>query len=475
MCSKGDPFPCVVLEAMHAQLPIICFEGTGGYCEIVKNDFNGQILPFGNITECSKTILNYSKNTKLRETLGENGKRLIEDQYTYSSYVNDLSKFALSLPIPKNLSNVLTNKKETNTPYVIFAIEDYWISGVNTVIINTIRGLIQLGYDTHVVVTQKIPKEHVNDIPFDIPYKLLPLENNEEVHRKYVLKEHLKNYSPCVFLPHTDYLASSLSKDIFEDPKIKTIGVLHADDEEHYDHGYLEGRYWDHIVCVSNLIRQNIIKINPVFKNKTTTILNGIEIPEYCSDDLLRKFEIIDPIKIIYTGRIIQFQKRILDFIQIVKLLKQENISFHLTIVGDGPEFNELKQLLRSDIDSGLVTLTGKISRKEIFKLLKEQHIFALISDFEGLPMSLLEAMSHYCIPIVSNIQSGIQDILTDKMNSLIFPIGNYIEFVNMVKIILNDQKNNKKLAKLAFKTLKEKKLTLNKMSSEYSKIIKSL
>jgi len=473
MCSKGDPFPCVVLEAMNAALPVICFDGTGGYCEIIDHEKNGRIFPFGDITSCSNSILDYIQNPKIKHEEGLNAKSFIDTNYTYDSYINDLTKAVLTRPI-LNLDVQTTLKKKINNkyPYVIFAIEDYWISGVNTVIINTVRGLLAMGFETHVVITQIISKTHINDIPADIPYKELPLYDNDEQHRKEKLLEHIKIYSPCFFLPHTDYLASSLSKELSEIEDIKVIGVLHADDEEHYEHGYQLGRYWDNIVCVSPLIAEKMLKLNPSFSEKTSYILNGIEIPNYCNSSLLGKFDNMDPIKIIYTGRVIQYQKRVLDFVEIADLLEKEAIPFQLTIVGDGPEYNELKDKMSDHVLKKQVILTGKQTREELFQLLKENHVFTLISDFEGLPMSLLEGMAHYCIPLVSHIQSGITDILTDKYNSLIFPIGDYSTFVKLIKAVIINKSNNKTLALNTFNTLKSKKLTVHDMAFEYSKLI---
>jgi len=48
MSSRGDPFPCVVHEAMAAKLPVIAFEGATGFAELISDDL-GITVPYGDI------------------------------------------------------------------------------------------------------------------------------------------------------------------------------------------------------------------------------------------------------------------------------------------------------------------------------------------------------------------------------------------------------------------------------------------
>jgi glycosyltransferase involved in cell wall biosynthesis len=57
---------------------------------------------------------------------------------------------------------------------------------------------------------------------------------------------------------------------------------------------------------------------------------------------------------------------------------------------------------------TGVIELTGKLS--DTFSAYKKIDIFLLTSDFEGLPLALLEAMSCGCVPVVSNV-GGIKQL----------------------------------------------------------------
>lgn len=71
----------------------------------------------------------------------------------------------------------------------------------------------------------------------------------------------------------------------------------------------------------------------------------------------------------------------------------------HLKIAGDGPMLNKLKNIAKDNIE-----FLGKISKEEVIKLYKESNMYISTSEYEGMPNSLLEALSCGCVPQVSKI-----------------------------------------------------------------------
>lgn len=78
MSSRGDPFPCVVHEAMAAKLPVIAFEGATGFAELINDDL-GITVPYGDIQKAVLAIneilvkldqsLYYQDEEKLKDLL----------------------------------------------------------------------------------------------------------------------------------------------------------------------------------------------------------------------------------------------------------------------------------------------------------------------------------------------------------------------------------------------------------------------
>ena len=62
-----------------------------------------------------------------------------------------------------------------------------------------------------------------------------------------------------------------------------------------------------------------------------------------------------------------------------------------------------------------VVTFPGKVAYADVPALLAEHDIFLLASDYEGLPLSLLEAMGQGLVPVVSDLPSGIRTVVDDS------------------------------------------------------------
>src|SRR6478672_6662531 len=77
-------------------------------------------------------------------------------------------------------------------------------------------------------------------------------------------------------------------------------------------------------------------------------------------------------------------------------------------MAGDGPDDEMLRQKIKELDLINIIQLTGKLS--DTYQAYKQIDIFLLTSDFEGLPLALLEAMSCGCVPVVSNV-GGIKQL----------------------------------------------------------------
>ena len=162
-------------------------------------------------------------------------------------------------------------------------------------------------------------------------------------------------------------------------------------------------------------------------------INNGINI-----EKLSREIENIEDKKIdfsnlkICTSARIGYQKNPELFNKIAE--KFPNLKF--TWIGDG----ELKYKLTSPN----IKVTGWKSREEALKILGENDIFILTSLWEGLPISLLEAMFLKKICVVSNV-IGNNDVIKDNLNGfLCSKLENYIETINNIRKKSVDVKNIK-------------------------------
>ena len=92
----------------------------------------------------------------------------------------------------------------------------------------------------------------------------------------------------------------------------------------------------------------------------------------------------------------------------------------HLTILGDG-ELRKVTEQLASELMPGRVTLAGH--RTDVPRLLRAFDIFALSSDFEGLPFALLEAMAAGRAIVTTDVQ-GAGEAIRNEREGLLVPPG---------------------------------------------------
>lgn len=102
------------------------------------------------------------------------------------------------------------------------------------------------------------------------------------------------------------------------------------------------------------------------------------------------------------------------------KVFKDKNV--RLTIVGDGPELQSLKNLIDELQMQEQITLFGRANREEVKTLLQESDAFVLSSKYETFGVVVIEAMS--CgLPVIATKCGGPESIVRDKRVGLLTDI----------------------------------------------------
>jgi len=115
------------------------------------------------------------------------------------------------------------------------------------------------------------------------------------------------------------------------------------------------------------------------------------------------------------------------------------------------------------------------LSTEHILELLEKQDIFILTSEFEGLPMSLLEAMGRGCVPIVTDISSGIPRLIKNDLNGYKIPIGDVKQFVEKITYLYYNENIRLKMAENAYKTIKNNGYTIENMTNNYYELFNNV
>lgn len=351
-----------------------------------------------------------------------------------------------------------------NSPHVIVGTSQWYLSGVNTFSANLVRALRAADTNASFLLTNdplESPKPEI-ERPTDIPFDELPLIQFAPWSFRWgKLISYLSTRAPCIYLPNQDR-AFSCASPLLPD-NVKVVGVAHADEEYHYEHIQRMGDYWNAIVCVSPEVARQASARFPALAPKIVSIPNSVPAPVECPNKIPR-----EEIRLIYAGRLSQYQKRILDLPEIVRELYRIGIKFRLSILGRGKDEHTLKAAMQSVDPDAYVSFRGAVSNDKVIQAFHEHDAFLLTSEFEGLPVALLEAMSRGCIPICSKVASGVTEVVKHKQNGLIFPIGYTAECAKQIGILSADLELRNRLSRSAYETIATGPFSLSAQISAY-------
>lgn len=201
------------------------------------------------------------------------------------------------------------------------------------------------------------------------------------------------------------------------------IGIIQSDDACVYD---LVERYlpWLDIICGVSL----------EICRKMELRLTGRRVPVVHQpygvpfSDEIPPHRNIQTMKVLYLGRIIEEQKRVRLMSRVMKLTLEQNPNIQWTIAGAGPDLEMMKTEFAADADR--IRFLGGIPYHEVPHVVASHDVYFLCSDYEGLPLSLLESMGAGLVPVVSDLASGISEVVNDS-NGIRIPIHDEVGYSN--------------------------------------------
>ena len=185
-------------------------------------------------------------------------------------------------------------------------------------------------------------------------------------------------------------------------------------------------KYADEIIVLSK-------GVHDYFRNQygreTRFIPNGVNRPEIRKAELITdKFGLTKDSYILFLGRLVP-EKGIRYLVEAFKNVKTEK---KLIIAGGSSDtdsfMKELKELAKDD---KRIIFTGFVQGQMLEELYSNAYIYTLPSDLEGMPLSLLEAMSYGNCCLVSDIQE-CTEVVEDK--ALIFKKSNVQDLQNKLQ-----------------------------------------
>lgn len=193
-------------------------------------------------------------------------------------------------------------------------------------------------------------------------------------------------------------------------------------------------KYADEVIVLS---QNNKKYFKEKYNRETLFIPNGVtpaitHEPEIIKD----KWDLEKNNYVLFLARLVP-EKGTHYLVEAWKQLKNETKTDKKLVIAGGAShsqdyFNQIREMTKND-DS--IIMTGFVTGQTLHELYTNAYLYVLPSDIEGMPMSLLEALSYGNCCLVSNIPENTE-IIND--NCYIFEKGNIADLKNKIKEILD-------------------------------------
>ena len=156
----------------------------------------------------------------------------------------------------------------------------------------------------------------------------------------------------------------------------------------------------------------------------------GVPLPER------RRVGRAGPLRLVFAGRLEHGQKGVFELPQIDRELQQRGVEVEWTIIGGGPHESPLRERWTNTE----VVWRGVLSHSDVLTALADFDVFVLPTRAEGFSVALVEAMASGLVPVVSDIPSGVPEIVEHGVNGFRPPIGDIGGFADAIAVLAGDR-----------------------------------
>ena len=347
-----------------------------------------------------------------------------------------------------------------------FIQQDYFFGGADLICVELANELARLGYD----VTAVFSSQKHDDSPFKLNTKLkieylnLPFSIIRADNESALKWKNKKNPFPVIgiWLKATWFfmfgkfkyrrrvkkmvgdndliIASSLDNYLMMPRNKNLIHHYHFNAKYFFSFGEKAARGFcvkpEKYVFLCKSTYGNVIDKKPKLKPKALYIDNPSRFKR------VENFDNKDG-RLLFVGRLVP-QKRPLLMCEVANILKQEYNDFKLTFVGEGAYKEEMVKYIR---DHDLEKNVEMIDRdNDLIKRYHDSDLLVMTSEFEGLPLSVIEAASQSTPTITLDWGDAVDDLIKDGESGYVIKDDNLKNMANCIRRLLEDDDELRKL-----------------------------
>ena len=187
----------------------------------------------------------------------------------------------------------------------------------------------------------------------------------------------------------------------------------------------------------------NFKSFMPSMQHKVRVVPNPVLLPKYEKIDYMRQ----GAVKFVSCARLHPIKQHH-KMIEAIECLYKRGIDCQLTIWGDGPERNNLENIIAEKGLQNVVKLPGAV--QNVHQLLSEGDVYLMTSYQEGFPNALCEAMAVGLPTISFRCHDGLKDIVQDGVNGFLTEMDDVPAMVHRMEQLAKQQELCKEMGEAA-------------------------
>jgi glycosyltransferase involved in cell wall biosynthesis len=206
------------------------------------------------------------------------------------------------------------------------------------------------------------------------------------------------------------------------------VAIVHGDYDYYSELARRHEATIDAFVAYSSRIADRLRTLLPSRADAVFRLRYGVDVPEAPRDPSA------GPLRALFVGRLDR-QKGIFDLAAIAEALAARGQAVIWTVVGTGPE----EAALRKAWPDPAVRWLGARSHEETVRVYARHDVLVLPSYAEGLPVVLLEAAAAGVVPVVSELPSGVPEVVDPGVTGFRAAPGDILAFVEAIERLAGD------------------------------------
>lgn len=439
----------------------------GGNQELVDDGETGILVKPGNSAHMAKAIRNLISDKDLSVALGEAGKKKAYEEFSANRMIEDYQRLFGGV-----------SKKEIR---ILHLISSNGLYGAEKVLLSIAENMNSNGVKSMVVPIKNLHNPHselFNEaLKRDIPAQIVESQGRfdrgtvdqlvELIHQNRISIVHSHNYK-------ADFVGLLAARKA-QIPIVATNHSWTNTDLKLRMYEFFDGlllRKFNKVVAVSEQVRTDMLKAG-IPATKITVIDNGVPLNKEAGDaaKLRVEFGISGSALIVGCIARLSLEKGHTYLLEAAKKITDDSHNVYFILFGEGPLEGELKDRVKELGLEKRILFAGY--RNDMGNVYSAIDVLVQPSLREGLPLSLLEAMS-YGKAVIATSVGAVPELITNMQTGLLIKPASVEKISQSLKTLINDSQLRVELGKNAREFVKAR-YSLEKMISSYRQVYKEV